>query len=973
MTITHGFELLREHDLAEADSTARLYRHVRTGAELLSLINDDENKAFGIVFRTPPPDSTGVAHILEHSVFCGSRKYPLKKPLIELARGSLATFLNAITSPDRTSYPVASQNLQDFYNLIDVYLDAVFYPVLSRDTFEQEGWHYEVEERDAPFLYNGVVFNEMKGAFSSPEIVLDSWSAKLLTPDTVYSHDSGGDPKSIPDLTYAALKDFHRRYYHPSNARVFFYGDDDPAERLRLLDGWLAPFDRVAVESAIVLQPRFVEPRRSQHTYVAPADNGAPAKSFVQANWLLGEIDVAETYLGLIILENVLAGTPASPLYRALIDSRLGEAWAGSGLTVEFRQAVFSAGLRGVDAANVDKVEPLILDVLGALAAEGIDRSMVEASVNTIEFRRRENNTGSFPRGLQLMRRAVGAWLYDRDPIARLAFAAPLAAIKARLAAGERYFESLIQQYFLKNPHRATVILRPDPEQAAREAAEERGRLDAVRAGMTAAERDALVENTRALKRLQETPDAPEALASIPSLALADMPRRNKPTPLELGRVLDTPVLYHDIATGGIVYLDLAIDLRRLPADLLPYVNLFARALLETGAGGQDVLTLSQRIGRSTGGIGLVPWSTATRTSEKFGAWLLLRGKAVPDRADELMAIIRDVLLEARLDKRDQVRTLVLEQKAAIDAALMQQAAAYAGTRVGASLHQAGWATEQISGVSSVDFARRLADRVDSEWETVHADLERMRRILVNRATMVVNVTADAASWRGFEPQLARFLDGLPASADTIPVAWNVSEYPPGEGLIVPSEVNAVGKAANVYRLGFGESGAAHVIAGHLSTTWLWDKIRVQGGAYGAGISFDVVSGVVTYFSYSDPNLLATLDVYDRTADFLRSVTLTESDVTRSIIGTIGAIDQYELPDTKGYSSMGRYLVGTTEDHRQRVRDEVLATTVADFRNFAELFAATAAHGNVAVVGSAEAIEAANRERPGFLQVSRLL
>jgi Zn-dependent M16 (insulinase) family peptidase len=384
-------------------------------------------------------------------------------------------------------------------------------------------------------------------------------------------------------------------------------------------------------------------------------------------------------------------------------------------------------------------------------------------------------------------------------------------------------------------------------------------------------------------------------------------------------------------------------------------------------------MTLSQRIGRSTGGIGLGPWTSATRTAEKYGAWLFLRGKAVADRTGELLAIIRDVLLEARLDNHDQVRSLVLEQKAGIDALLMQQAEAYAGGRLCASLDEAGWATEQISGVNWIDFTRRLADRVDSEWESVHAALEETRRILVDRAKMVVNVTTDAASWRRFEPQLRQFLDGLPASTDSIPVAWNVSHYPPREGLIVPTEVNAVGKGANVYRLGFGESGANHVIARHLSTTWLWDKIRVQGGAYGAVMSFDALSGVIIYLSVHDPNLLATLDVYDRTADFLRSAALTESDVTRSVIGMTGAIDQYELPDAKGYRSMALYLMGTTEDYRQRMREEVLATTVADFRNLADMLEAIAAHGNVAVVGSAEAIEAANRERPGFLHVSRLL
>jgi Zn-dependent M16 (insulinase) family peptidase len=973
MTTLHGFELLRERELPEAGSTARLYRHAPTGAELLSLINDDENKVFGVSFRTPPSDSTGVAHILEHSVLCGSRKYPVKEPFVELIKGSLNTFLNAFTYPDKTCYPVASQNLQDFYNLIDVYLDAVFHPLLAPHTFAQEGWHYELDAVDAPIVYKGVVFNEMKGAYSSPEAILGRWSQQSLFPDTTYGVDSGGDPKHIPDLTYAGLKSFHARYYHPSNARLFFHGDDDPTERLRLLDAWLSAFERIAVDSAVALQPRFAEPRRSELTFVAPEDERAARKSMVTVNWMFGEVADVETALALAILDHILIGTPASPLRKALIDSGLGEAPVGHGLDDDLRQPAFSIGLKGVEAADVEKVEPLVLDVLRGLAAHGIDRLTVDASLNTTEFRLRENNTGSFPRGIALMLRALKTWLYDRDPIAPLAFADPLAAIKARLAAGERTFEDLIGRNFLDNRHRTTVLLRPDPSEAAREAAEERGQLDAGRASMTAADLEAAVADTRTLKRLQETPDPPEALATIPSLTLADLPRREKQIPLEEGRTQDTAVLYHDLATAGIVYLDLAFDLHRLPAALLPFVGLFARALLETGAGGEDFVALSQRIGRSTGGIATRKWTSATRGSATGSARLLLRAKAMPEKTGELLAILRDVLLAARLDNRERIQQLVVEERASQEAQLTQRGVSYVDLRLRANLHEAGWAAEQMEGISGLRFMRALADRLESDWDSVRGDLEHMRTILIDRAAMVVNVTTDAGNWRRFEPELAAFLATLPLSGVAAPAAWTVGQGPRFEGLTVPAKVNYVGKGGDLYRLGYRENGAALVITNHVSSTWLWDKIRVQGGAYGGRLLFDRLSGGVRFLSWRDPNLLATLDVYDRTGEYLRGASLGESEVTRGVIGTIGDLDQHQLPDAKGLASMLRRLSGDSDESRQRMREEVLSTKAADFRRFAEVLAEVASQGQVTVLGSATAIEAANRERPGFLQVSQLL
>src|SRR5215475_9825786 len=617
MTATHGFELIREQELSEINSTARHYRHVATGAELISLLNADENKVFGVSFATPPSDSTGVAHILEHSVLCGSRKYPIKEPFVELLKSSLNTFLNAMTYPDKTCYQVASQNVQDFYNLIDVYLDAVFFPRLSRQVFEQEGWHYELHALDGPLNYKGVVFNEMKGNYSSPDGMLRELSQQSLYPDITYGLDSGGDPKHIPDLTYEQLKEFHARHYHPSNAKLFFYGDDDPDQRLRLLDKYLGEFNRIEVDARVPLQPRFSAPKRLTRTYAAGAaeeepQGGAdkPNESMISVNWMVDEITDIETALGFDILEHILIGNPAAPLYKALIDSGLGEGLAGGGLDDGLRQPMFSIGLKGIDPADAEKIERLIVDTISGLAAGGIDPLTVEASLNTVEFQLRENNTGSFPRGIVFMLRALRSWLHGRDPLTPLAFAEPLAAIKARVAGGDRYFENLLRKHFIDNPHRTVVLLKPDHAQAEREAKEEEAHLAQVRAGMTERDLKAVAEATRALKELQERPDPPEALATIPTLKLSDLPRENKTIPIEVTSLRDTRVLYHDLPTSGIVYLDVGFDLHTLPPELLPYVPLFSRALIETGVGNDDFVRLSQRIGRSTGGIHPLRWTS---------------------------------------------------------------------------------------------------------------------------------------------------------------------------------------------------------------------------------------------------------------------------------------------------------------------------------------------------------------------------
>jgi Zn-dependent M16 (insulinase) family peptidase len=972
MSVKHGFELLQEKEIPELDSKARFWRHFKTGAELLSLENDDENKVFGISFRTPPYDSTGLPHIMEHSVLSGSRKYPVKEPFIELAKGSLNTFLNALTFPDKTSYPVASQNLQDFYNLVDVYMDAVLYPLIEEHTLQTEGWHHELEKHDDPLTYKGVVFNEMKGAYSSPDSVLSRYSQRSLFPDNTYGFDSGGDPQEIPNLTYEQFKTYHQTYYHPSNARIFFYGDDDPEERLRLMDAYLGDFDPITVDSEVALQPRFEEPQRIKYAYDASEMEGDDNKGMVTVNWMLAENTDPETTLGLSILTYILIGTPASPLRKALIDSGLGEDLTHGGLESNLRQMAFDTGLKGIAVDDAEAVETLVLETLTDLVEQGIDPDMVEAGVNTIEFGLRENNTGPYPRGLLLMLRSLTTWLYGGDPLVPLAYEAPLAAIKARLEADETYFEDLIRRYLLENPHRVTVILEPDPDLRQRQEKAEAERLVAIRVSLSEQQLQALIENTRELKLRQETPDSPQALASIPSLELADLDKENKLIPLNLKAENGSEILYHDLFTNGIVYLDVGFNLRALPGELLPYVSLFSQALVKIGTEKEDFVKMSQRIGRKTGGIAPTTFTSAVRESGEPASWLLLRGKATVPQADDLLAILQDILLTVKLDNQERFRQLVLEAKARSESSLVPGGHRVVNTRLRAHFDQASWAAENLGGLSQLFFIRKLAREIERDWPAVLGKLEQVRQFLINRDNMLCNVTLDQDHWATFQPKLTGFVGSFPAASRYL-AGWSPDPLPAFEGLTIPAQVNYVGKGANLYDLGYDLDGSVAVITNYLRTTWLWEKVRVQGGAYGGFCVFDHRSGVLTFLSYRDPNLLDTLEVFDGTAQFLRDLDLSEGELTKSIIGAIGTMDAYQLPDAKGYTSMTRYLTGDTDEVRQLRREQVLSTTVDDFKAFADVLERVNEAGLVAVLGSQDAIEDANESKGDWLQIQKVL
>jgi Zn-dependent M16 (insulinase) family peptidase len=961
MTLDHGFELLRDEQIDEINTRARILRHKKSGAELLSLENDDENKVFAITFRTPPEDSTGVAHIMEHSVLGGSRKYRVKEPFVELVKGSLKTFLNAFTAADKTIYPVASTNLQDFYNLIDVYLDAVFFPLITQHHLDQEGWHYELDSVENPLIYKGVVFNEMKGAFSSPDSVLYRYSFHSLFPDNAYSYESGGDPEAIPDLTYEQFREFHKTFYHPSNSLIFIYGDDDPQERLRLLDIYLSEFDLQDVDAEVKLQAPFERAERLVIPYSidAESDNGRTPKALVQMNWALPEFEDATLIMALSILSYALVSTQASPLHKALIDSGLGEALTGGGLSTSSRQLTFAVGLKGVAEENVEQLETLILETLEQLANDGIEQEMVEAALNTIEFSLRENNTGPYPRGLSLLLSALNTWTYGRDPLIPIRYEEPLTEVKEILEKDPTYLQTLIKDYLLNNLHRSTVILEPDPNLAQEKEDKEKARLAAVRAEMTEEILHEVIANTRELRRLQETPDSRDALATLPVLTLNDLDKEVKTIPIETISMEGPKVLYHDLFTNGIAYLDIGFDLRTLPQDLLPFVGLFGSLLLSMGTESEDYVKLSQRIGRKTGGIGSSTFTSAVKAQETDVAWFFLRGKATMDQTSDLLDILQDVLLTANLDNPERFKQIVLRAKAGSESSLVPAGHAVINSRLRSHFSRTNWVSEQIDGLGQLFFLRWLEEEINKDWPGVLQKLEATRRHIINRESMILNITLDSDNWQMLQSQLGELLNSLPGKRVDYQV-WTPEILPINEGLTIPAQVNYVGKGANLYDLGYELHGSVNVITNFLRATWLWEKVRVQGGAYGAFSSFNKETGIFTYLSYRDPNLFSTLEAYDRTASFLRSVNIDNDELTKNIIGAIGSLDAYQLPDAKGFTSMVRYLVGMTDQERQQFRDEVLNTSILDFRAFADYLEMVSQKGHVVVMGSSDTIAKAN-------------
>jgi len=979
------YELVKEEIVEEYGAKIMMFRHKKTGAEIMSVAAPDENKCFGITFRTPPNDSTGIPHILEHSVLCGSRKYPVKEPFVELLKGSMQTFLNAMTYPDRTCYPVASQNLKDFYNLVNVYLDSVLHPSITPWTLKQEGWHYDIEDPSQPLTYKGVVYNEMKGVYSSPDSIHMRKAKEELFPDNTYGVDSGGDPVVIPELTYEKFENFHKKYYHPSNSRIFFYGDDDVAARLELLETYLSEFEpnpTAPKESVVEWQKKRDTPWSLTHHYPA----GKDGKPLMTINWLLNESPFTpQEEIALDVLNDLMVGTPVAPLYKKLRESGLGESVIAGGLSTTLQQATFTIGMKGIhDETKIPEIEKMVMDSIKELADKGFDDSVVEASLNSLEFRLREFNTGGFPRGLSYMLGSMNNWIYDRDPVEALRFEKPLADLRARLSKGEPVFQELMTKLLINNGHRLTVTTLPDTELEAKIREQEIAELKAVRDKLTEDEIKELVKETMTLKERQQAEDPPEKLSLIPSLSMDDLDKKIRTVPIAVGEEKGVKVLRHDLPTNGIVYADFGLDMRVVPVDLLPLVPLFCRCLTEMGTKTRDDIALSKFIRTHTGGIGV-----STSTSAKYGAPhvvpeqevvsnIFLRGKATYGKSSELFDVVSDILTSTNFDNKAKFKQMALETKMRMEGGLVSAGNSFASGRIGARYDVSEFVGAKMQGIDTLQDISKLVEDIDKDWDGVLARLERLRDLLVDRRNLIVNLSAEEKGLNAVQSQLETYIDSMPLRAGETKIQdWKAEMEKfsgAGEGFIVPTQVNYVGKGAKIFETGEKTSGAMSVVSRYLRTSWLWDKVRVVGGAYGCSNVFNPNTGVFKYTSYRDPNLMQTLKTYDETPEFLSHTAkeMSAATLSNAIIGMIGDLDGPMQPDQKGFASMEQHLNGMTDQIRQERRDQVLSTTAKDFKEMGERLEAVSKSGTVAVIGSSTSLEGADVKALG-LDIKKLL
>jgi len=952
--IYNGFRLEEEKKVADINSIAQIFYHEKSGARLLYLKNDDDNKVFSITFRTPPEDSTGVAHIVEHSVLCGSRKFPMKEPFVELVKGSLNTYLNAMTFPDKTMYPVASRNDKDFRNLMNVYLDAVFYPNIKEcpETLMQEGWHYELENQQDEITYKGVVYNEMKGVFSSPDAILDNKIFQTLFPDTAYGVESGGDPDDIPKLTQKQFISFHEQYYHPSNGYIFLYGDLDILENLKFLDeAYLHSFEKKQVTSQIALQPVFTKKIEKTFDYsIAPTDTKED-KTFMSMDFVLGQATDSEVCLAFQILEYLLLETPAAPLKKVLLEAGLGKDVVGT-FVRSILQPTFGIVVTGTNEGEKEKFVEVVNKELKRLIAEGIDKKLIEACINIFEFTLREANYGSRPKGLVYNIKCMDSWLYDESPLLHLEYTPILEKIKSALTTN--YFEQLIEKYLLNNNHQALIILRPKHGLAEEKDAEVRKELGDYKASLSSEEINKLIEQTANLKLRQQTADSPESLATIPLLTLADIETKAEELPLVEKQELGIPVLFHPLYTNDIAYVSLYFDTRMVPQNQLEYMYLLAEILGKVATQQYDYAELSNEININTGGIGFdVAVYTENGNDEKYLPKFIVKGKSLIGKLPQLFILFEQIIAQSRFDNNKRMQEIVQEIKSNWDMNLFRRGQQLATNRVLSYFSPIA----QYNEVGMLHFYNFIADLekdFTTQAEKLYSNLDKVAKLIFNKENLLVSITAAEENYVSFKESLAAFIPCLSSDKVTIQqYKFDVTQR--NEGLMTSGKVQYVVKGANFRRLGYAYHGSLKVLETILRYDYLWTRVRVQGGAYGGFAKFER-NGNMIFGSYRDPNLTETLTVYNETPLYLQKFAVDEREMTKYIIGTMSQLDTPLTSSQKGERATNHYIRKLSQVKIQEERNEILATGQVDICKLANLVDETMQQNYLCVFGNEQKI-----------------
>ena len=951
------YEILDEHRVEDVQSDGFILRHKKSGARIAILSNNDDNKVFYIGFRTPPEDETGVPHIIEHTTLCGSKKFPVKDPFIELAKGSLNTFLNAMTYPDKTVYPVASCNDQDFKNLMDVYLDAVFNPNITKyeEIFKQEGWHYELTGKDDELKINGVVYNEMKGAYSSPDEVLSSQIYRSLFPDNTYSKDSGGNPEYIPKLTYEAYLDFYHKYYHPSNSYIYLYGDMDVVERLEWLDKeYLSLYDYKKVNSEINKQPAFDEIKNVEAQYSITMDDSQENKTYLSYNRVVGDTLDEMLYQAFDVLDYALVSSPGAPVKQALIDAGIGDDVYGS-YDAGILQPVFSFVAKNANASQADEFESIIENTLKKVVKTGINKEALLAGINSSEFKFREADFGQFPKGLLFGLNCLDSWLFDdMKPFIHLECLGTFA--KLRKAVDTDYFEKLIQEYLLDNTHGSSVTVKPKrglgnerEEALAKE-------LSDYKASLSDEEIKKLIEDTEHLKKYQEEPSSDEDLRKLPMLTRADMKKNAMPFSNIEDELLDVKVVRHDIESNGIDYISFLFDAGDFAQSELGYLGFFTNALGLVSTEKYSYTDLANATNIYTGGI-----STGTashpdiKDRNNFVFKFEVKLKVLEKNLDKALELMEQMLLTSDFTDTKRLGELVAQIKARLQANLSSSGHLVAAMRSMSSFSRYALYQDELKGIAFYRSICRIEKELSESPKSVSDKLAAIAKKLFARNRMLISFTGNNEAYGNAKPSLEKVIAGfdkMSAVGNQAEVHFNTAK----EAFIDASQIQYVAKTGDFICEGYEYTGALRLLRIILSYDYLWINVRVKGGAYGCMNTF-LRSGESYFVSYRDPNLSDTLDVYDRIPEYIKSFSPDERDMTKYIIGTFSALDTPMNPEAKGSRSLSAYLEGITYEQIQKERNEILNAQPEDIRRLADLVEAVLKKDSICVIGNENMIK----------------
>lgn len=951
------YEILDEHRVEDVQSDGFILRHKKSGARIAILSNNDDNKVFYIGFRTPPEDETGVPHIIEHTTLCGSKKFPVKDPFIELAKGSLNTFLNAMTYPDKTVYPVASCNDQDFKNLMDVYLDAVFNPNITKyeEIFKQEGWHYELTGKDDELKINGVVYNEMKGAYSSPDEVLSSQIYRSLFPDNTYSKDSGGNPEYIPKLTYEAYLDFYHKYYHPSNSYIYLYGDMDVVERLEWLDKeYLSLYDYKKVNSEINKQPAFDEIKNVEAQYSITMDDSQENKTYLSYNRVVGDSLDEMLYQAFDVLDYALVSSPGAPVKQALIDAGIGDDVYGS-YDAGILQPVFSFVAKNANASQADEFESIIESTLKEVVKTGINKEALLAGINSSEFKFREADFGQFPKGLLFGLNCLDSWLFDdMKPFIHLECLGTFA--KLRKAVDTDYFEKLIQEYLLDNTHGSSVTVKPKrglgnerDEALAKE-------LSDYKASLSDEEIKKLIEDTEHLKKYQEEPSSDEDLRKLPMLTRADMKKNAMPFSNIEDELLDVKVVRHDIESNGIDYISFLFDAGDFAQSELGYLGFFTNALGLVSTEKYSYTDLANATNIYTGGI-----STGTashpdiKDRNNFVFKFEVKLKVLEKNLDKALELMEQMLLSSDFTDTKRLGELVAQIKARLQANLSSSGHLVAAMRSMSSFSRYALYQDELKGIAFYRSICHIEKELSESPKNVSDKLAAIAKKLFARNRMLISFTGNNEAYGNAKPSLEKVIAGfnkMSAIGNQAEVHFNTAK----EAFIDASQIQYVAKTGDFICEGYEYTGALRLLRIILSYDYLWINVRVKGGAYGCMNTF-LRSGESYFVSYRDPNLSDTLDVYDRIPEYIKSFSPDERDMTKYIIGTFSALDTPMNPEAKGSRSLSAYLEGITYEQIQKERNEILNAQPEDIRRLADLVKAVLKKDSICVIGNENMIK----------------